>query len=160
MLTTSGRLGRRRDVAPAKERRHGRATNCNLWICRPDVSRLGDNLRHCAACQCDCRTRPRLLFVLASPIKNSSIVCPALRAAASQRGCFPRPDQVSEGSFGLRYFGNTRGYLRLVDCSFADEVSLCADRRTSFSRRSCARRFSSSRLSEVKRTDKTRLISS
>ena len=87
-------------------------------------------------------------------IANSSIVRPVLRAAASQRGCLPRPDHVSDGSFGFRYFGNTRGYLRrsrgAPDCASAGS-SWCV----SFSRRSCASRFSSSRFSDVKRTDKT-----
>lgn len=38
-------------------------------------------------------------------IINSSILWPVLSAATSQRGCLPRPDQVSEGSLGFRYFG-------------------------------------------------------
>jgi hypothetical protein len=32
---------------------------------------------------------------------------PDLRASRSQSGCEPRPAQVCEGSFGLRYFGGT-----------------------------------------------------
>jgi len=32
--------------------------------------------------------------------------------AVSQRGCLPRPDQVSAGFFGFRYLGKTFGYGR------------------------------------------------
>ena len=46
------------------------------------------------------------------PIANSSIVRPVFSAATNQRGCLPRPDQVSDGSRGFWYFGKTRGYLR------------------------------------------------
>jgi len=57
--------------------------------------------------------RSRLcLFASGGPMANSSILRPLLRAAVSQRGCFPRPDQVSEGLFGLTYLGTTLGYLR------------------------------------------------
>ena len=43
----------------------------------------------------------RKLFLFDSTFRftNSSIVWPVLRAAISHRGCFPRPDQVSEGSY-------------------------------------------------------------
>src|ERR1700683_4670422 len=58
------------------------------------------------------RWRELLLLVSAPPITNSSIVRPVLSAEVSQRGCLPRPDHVSDGSFGFRYFGNTVGYLR------------------------------------------------
>jgi hypothetical protein len=34
---------------------------------------------------------------LASPILKSSILRPVFMAAANQRGCFPRPDHVSDG---------------------------------------------------------------
>src|SRR5579871_5605875 len=34
-------------------------------------------------------------------IKNSSIERPDLSAAANHRGCFPLPDQVSDGSWGF-----------------------------------------------------------
>lgn len=40
-----------------------------------------------------------------SEMTNSSIFAPAFSAATSQRGCLPRPDQVSPGAEGLRYFG-------------------------------------------------------
>ena len=39
-----------------------------------------------------------------SLIMNSSILWPVLSAAVSHRGCFPRPDQVSKGSSGFRYW--------------------------------------------------------
>lgn len=42
-------------------------------------------------------------------IRKSSICLPARSSATSQRGCLPRPDQVSEGSSGFRYFGITTG---------------------------------------------------
>jgi hypothetical protein len=45
------------------------------------------------------------------PISKSSILPPVFMAATSQRGCFPRPDHVSDVC-GLRYFGSTLGYLR------------------------------------------------
>ena len=37
---------------------------------------------------------------------------PFLSSAPIQRGCLPRPDQVSDGRSGLRYFGCTFGYGR------------------------------------------------
>ena len=87
------------------------------------------------------------------PITNSSILCPVLRAAVSQRGCFPRPDQVSDGSSGFRYLGNTRGYFRRSRGAL--RASANSGWRSSFSRRSCPSRFSSSRFSDVSRTDNT-----
>ena len=87
------------------------------------------------------------------PITNSSILCPVLRAAVSQRGCFPRPDQVSDGSSGFRYLGNTRGYFRRSRGAL--RASADSGWRSSFSRRSCPSRFSSSRFSDVSRTDNT-----
>ena len=42
-------------------------------------------------------------------IRKSSSCFPALSCAVSQRGCFPRPAQVSDGLAGLLYFGNTCG---------------------------------------------------
>ena len=42
-------------------------------------------------------------------IRKSSSFFPALSCADSQRGCFPRPAQVSDGLAGLLYFGNTCG---------------------------------------------------
>src|ERR1700730_17364654 len=48
----------------------------------------------------------------ATPILKSSILRPDLMAATNQRGCFPRPDHVSDGDDRLRYFGKTLGYLR------------------------------------------------
>jgi len=107
------------------------------------------------------RRRPRPFLSSSLRITNSSILWPSFKAATSQRGCFPRPDQVSECSSGLRYFGRTRGYFRRSRrASLEDCESGRSNWRVSWSRRSCAKRFSSSRFSEVKRTDKTRLISS
>ena len=37
---------------------------------------------------------------------------PFLSSAPIQRGCLPRPDQVSDGRSGFRYFGCTFGYGR------------------------------------------------
>ena len=42
-------------------------------------------------------------------ILKSSIRLPDLSCATTQRGCFPRPDQVSEGLSGFRYLGKTGG---------------------------------------------------
>ena len=42
-------------------------------------------------------------------IRKSSSFFLALSCAVSQRGCFPRPAQVSDGLAGLLYFGNTCG---------------------------------------------------
>ena len=42
-------------------------------------------------------------------IRNSSSFFPDLSCAVSQRGCFPRPAQVSDGCAGFLYFGNTCG---------------------------------------------------
>lgn len=47
-----------------------------------------------------------------APMTKSSIFCPARSASVSQRGRLPRPDHVSEGSFGFRYFGGTLACLR------------------------------------------------
>jgi hypothetical protein len=43
------------------------------------------------------------------PIRNSSTFFPDLSWAPTQRGCFPRPDQVSKGISGFWYFGRTFG---------------------------------------------------
>jgi len=45
----------------------------------------------------------------ANSIRKSSICFPDLSCAVSQRGFFPRPAQVSDGSAGFLYFGKTRG---------------------------------------------------
>src|SRR5215471_8977912 len=60
------------------------------------------------------RRRPEPSFKASgSAIRNSSSLCPERSAATSHRGCLPRPDQVSVGTDGLKYFGITFGYLRL-----------------------------------------------
>lgn len=46
-------------------------------------------------------------------ISKSSSFDPDRSAATNQRGCLPRPDQVSDGADGLKYLGSTFGYLRL-----------------------------------------------
>src|SRR5262249_42963666 len=51
-------------------------------------------------------------------IANSSSLCPLLRSARSQRGVAPRPAQVSERFFGLRYFGGTLRPLSLLPRGF------------------------------------------
>jgi two-component system, NarL family, nitrate/nitrite response regulator NarL len=48
-------------------------------------------------------------------IVKSSIRFPELNCATSQRGCLPRPAQVSDGFSGLQYFGGTGGYGRRRD---------------------------------------------
>jgi hypothetical protein len=42
-------------------------------------------------------------------IRKSSSSLPDLSSAVSQRGCFPRPAQVSPGCAGFLYFGATCG---------------------------------------------------
>src|SRR5438876_12249290 len=51
---------------------------------------------------------------------NKSWSCfPELSCSCTQRGCLPLPDHVSDGSFGLRYFGKTDGYgLRFLTVAF------------------------------------------
>lgn len=45
-------------------------------------------------------------------MRKSSSFFPDWSCAVSQRGCFPRPAQVSVGFSGFLYFGNTCGYGR------------------------------------------------
>src|SRR6516162_5391031 len=45
-------------------------------------------------------------------IRKSFAFLPDRSCAVSQRGCLPRPDQVSAGFFGFRYLGRTFGYGR------------------------------------------------
>jgi hypothetical protein len=80
-------------------------------------------------------------------IRNSSSRCPDWSAAASQRGCFPRPDHVSSGTDGLQYFGRTFGYLRRGGRSmcFSREEPLAPAIGSALL--SCARRFSSASFS-------------
>jgi len=42
-------------------------------------------------------------------ILNSSRLLPSAIISVIQRGVLPRPDHVSDGSFGFRYFGSTLG---------------------------------------------------
>jgi hypothetical protein len=48
----------------------------------------------------------------AGRIRKSSSFFPDLSSAVSQRGCFPRPAQVSASRAGFLYFGKTCGYGR------------------------------------------------
>src|SRR3546814_12610743 len=50
--------------------------------------------------------------VCSSDLRKSSTFLPFLVSAAIQRGCLPRPVQVSLGLAGLRYFGATLPSLR------------------------------------------------
>src|ERR1700722_10126246 len=81
-----------------------------------------------------------------SAIRNSSSLCPDRSAATSHRGCLPRPDHVSVGTNGLKYFGITFGYSRrgrsVLD-SVRPASPICS---FGFNR---ARRFSSSSFSAV-----------
>jgi len=72
-------------------------------------------------------------------MRKSSIRLPDFNFAASQRGVFPRPAQVSDGRSGFRNFGTTVGYGRFP----VDEFS----RSASTPPLSCFRRFSSTRFS-------------
>jgi hypothetical protein len=49
----------------------------------------------------------RPVTLAAFAMKKLSSFFPDLRASRSQSGCKPRPAQVCDGSFGLRYFGGT-----------------------------------------------------
>jgi hypothetical protein len=51
-------------------------------------------------------------------IRKSSSFFPDLSSAVSQRGCFPRPAQVSDGRAGFLYFGKTCGYWRRAWLTF------------------------------------------
>ena len=76
-------------------------------------------------------------------------------AATSQRGRLPRPDQVSEVC-GLRYFGNTFGYLRRGFWPSGRESPSWLV--TTMLRLRIARRFSNSCFSALIRADKMRPI--
>jgi hypothetical protein len=52
---------------------------------------------------------PRCVRLDDGRIRKSSSFFPDLSFAVSQRGCLPRPAQVSEGLSGFRYLGRTRG---------------------------------------------------
>jgi hypothetical protein len=52
-------------------------------------------------------------------IRKSSIRLPDRSCFLSQRGCFPRPAQVSVGASGFLNFGKTRGYGRRRGASTA-----------------------------------------
>lgn len=58
----------------------------------------------CSRCDKNYR-RERALSVLPPAILKSSTLLPALSAETSQRGCLPRPDQVSSGADGFWYLG-------------------------------------------------------
>src|ERR1700722_7887995 len=98
----------------------------------------------------DCWLRRTLLLCtfLVSAISTSLSLCPDWSAATSHRGCLPRPDHVSPGVDGLKYFGRTFGYLRRCGRSILDsaEVPISPICSTRFSR---ARRFSSSSFSAL-----------
>ncbi len=97
-------------------------------------------------------------FELPSLIRNSSILRPDFIAATSHRGRLPRPAQVSD-VWGLRYFGNTLGYLRrgLPSCGDRDSPDRAI---TSVPRFRTANRLSSSCFSALIRADKSPLICS
>jgi hypothetical protein len=79
--------------------------------------------------------------LLALAIRKSSSFDPDRSAATNQRGCLPRPDQVSVGADGLKYLGRTFGYLRLGRSAFDFGGSPSPIGLMLFS---CARRFSNS----------------
>jgi hypothetical protein len=76
-------------------------------------------------------------------IRKSSNFDPERSAATNQRGCLPRPDQVSVGADGLKYFGRTFGYLRRGRSAFDFGGKLPAS-PIGLMLFSCARRFSNS----------------
>jgi hypothetical protein len=63
-----------------------------------------------------CAAAPRRID--AGRIRKSSSFFPDLSSAVSQRGCFPRPAQVSAGRAGFLYFGKTCGYGRRAWLTF------------------------------------------
>lgn len=71
-------------------------------------------------------------------MRKSSIRLPDFSFAASQRGVFPRPAQVSDGRSGFRNFGTTVGYGRFP----VDDA-----RSASMPPLSCFKRSSSTRFS-------------
>jgi hypothetical protein len=85
-LTITGRNSQRGDgtVAGRKARHHSSATT-------------GPRTIQPGAAQCD------------REISRSSNFFPLRSCARTQCGCKPRPDQVSEGRSGFRYFGSTFG---------------------------------------------------
>ena len=96
----------------------------------------------------ECRRRRSLVPAdrLVFAIRKSSSFDPDRSAATNQRGCLPRPDQVSVGADGLKYFGRTFGYLRLGRSIFDCARALSAP-PIGLIRFSCARRFSNSSFS-------------
>ena len=102
-------LGRRLTYWPAIELLHGAR--------RASQFAPSAKVQHRAACRLNYTgTRDphwkvyALQFV--REISRSSTFFPDLSCVLTQRGCFPRPDQVSKGRSGLRYFGLTFGYGR------------------------------------------------
>ena len=94
----------------------------------------------------ECRRRRSLVLSdLLVVIRKSSSFDPDPSAATSQRGCLPRPDQVSVGADGLQYFGRTFGYLRRGRSVFC--VRRLSVSPGGFMRFNCARRFSNSSFS-------------
>jgi hypothetical protein len=65
-------------------------------------------------------------------IVKSSIRFPELNCATSQRGCLPRPAQVSDGFSGLQYFGGTGGYGRRRDTRIFNRFRRSSRRSFSF----------------------------
>ena len=56
--------------------------------------------------------KPLAAYAATAPIRKSSMRFPDLSCLLSQRGCFPRPAHVSDGSSGFLNFGETGGYAR------------------------------------------------
>jgi len=65
-------------------------------------------------------------------ILKSSIRLPDPSCATNQRGCLPRPAQVSEGCSGLQYFGGTGGYERRPDTGLGNSLKRSSNRRLSW----------------------------
>src|SRR5437660_502022 len=90
-------------------------------------------------------------------MRKSSIPRPDFMAATNHRGRLPRPDQVSD-VWGFRYFGSTRGYLRLA-LAGGDTPDPLESAKTAIPPPRTAKRFSSSCFSALIRSDKIPLIS-
>ena len=125
---------------------------------RPTSGRAAELRSHLRGEACKSGQARWRSFVLASPIRKSSILLPDFIAATNHLGRLPRPDHVSDVC-GFRYFGSTRGYLRLgfsADDRFAAPLST----KTALPPPRAASRFSNSCFSALIRSDKIPLISS
>src|SRR5262249_15545267 len=110
-------VGRRQHGA-AWARRAGENANTRSRCGRLRVLTNEESTETCGAVQ-RFALRGRPGFAIA----NSSSLCPLLIIARSQRGVAPRPAQVSDRFFGLRYFGGTLRPLSLLPRGFGPRLA-------------------------------------